>query len=87
MLVYCIGKQGTATVKEPQFPPTPVLTPRSGRSRPRQHSAVGDVGDRSVPLQVDIQPIWLVILRNHHSWLNDTGLLREVGLAEGLEKP
>lgn len=46
--------------------------------------AVGDVGDGAVLLEVDVEPVRLEILSDHHARLDDAGLLGKVSLAKGL---
>jgi hypothetical protein len=46
--------------------------------------AVIDMRYRAILFDVDIQPVRVVVLRDHHPWLDDSGLLWELGLAECL---
>lgn len=39
----------------------------------------------AVLLEVDVEALGLEVLRHHHAGLDNTRLLREVALAEGLE--
>ena len=43
-----------------------------------------DVSIHHVRNSLEVLPVWLEILGNHHSWLNDSGLLWEIGFCKGL---
>lgn len=52
--------------------------------RDPRHSAVDDVGDSSILLEVHVEPVLMEVLGHHLTRLNDTALLGQVFLAKVL---